>query len=103
MRKFILLASFLVVSAPVIANDAITYTCTMNNAERTIEVAYAATEKPTPCTVSYTKEGATQTLWSYANTEGQCEAKAAEFAEKQSGWGWNCTNGSDAPAITGAQ
>lgn len=106
MRKFLLLGSLLVVSVSAAANDAIKYTCKIGNAERVIEVVYASTEKPVPCTVSYTKDGDAQTLWSYESTEGQCEAKAAEFAEKQSGWGFSCSNdtSSDAPeAATSAQ
>lgn len=100
MRNFLLLSSLLVVSVSATANDAIKYTCKMNDAERAIEVAYASTGKLAPCTVSYTKDGVTQTLWSYESTEGQCEAKAAEFAEKQSSWGWTCSNdtsGTQAP------
>jgi len=92
MRKFLLLGSLLFVSVSATANDAFKYTCKMNDAERVIEVVYASTDKPAPCTVSYTKDGVTQTLWSYESTEGQCEAKAAEFAEKQSSWGWSCNN-----------
>lgn len=106
MRKFLLLGSLLAVSVSATANDAIKYTCTMGNAKRVIEVVYASTEKPIPCTVSYTKDGNAQTLWSYESTEGQCEAKAAEFAEKQSGWGFSCSNeaGSNASeAETSAQ
>lgn len=72
----------------------------MNNAERVIEVAYTSTEKPIPCTVSYTKDGVTQTLWSYESTEGQCEAKAAEFAEIQSSRGWTCTSEASGVAAT---
>jgi hypothetical protein len=92
MRKFILLSSLLAVSASATANDAVKYTCTMGNVERIIEVIYTSSDKPVPCSVSYTKDGATQTLWNYENTEGQCETKAAEFAEQQSGWGFNCSN-----------
>jgi hypothetical protein len=106
MRKFLLLGSLLVVSVSATANDAIKYTCKMGNTERVIEVVYASADKPVPCTVSYTKDGDAQTLWSYESTEGQCEAKAAEFAEKQSGWGFSCSNetSSDAPeAETSAQ
>ena len=91
MRKFLLIGSLLAVSVSATANDAIKYTCKMGNAERVIEVAYTSTDKPVPCTVSYTKDGNAQTLWSYESTEGQCEAKAAEFAEKQSDWGFSCT------------
>ena len=98
MRNFLLLGSLLVVSVSATANDAIKYTCKMNDAERVIEVVYASTDKPAPCTVSYTKDGVTQTLWSYESTEGQCEAKAAEFAEKQSTWGWTCNRESSGVA-----
>lgn len=104
MRNFLLLGSLLLVSVSATANDAIKYTCKMNNAERVIEVAYASAEKTAPCTVSYTKDGVTQTLWSYESTEGQCEAKAAEFAEKQNSWGWTCSNdASDAQATKSAE
>lgn len=72
------------------AAEPVKYICTLNKAERIIEVSYTS-EKAAPCNVSYTKDGATQKLWSYEVTEGQCEAKAAEFADKQKGWGWNCT------------
>jgi hypothetical protein len=100
MRKFLVLGSLLAVSMSASANEAIKYTCKMNNAERVIEVVYASSDKPVPCSVSYTKDGATQTLWNYEGTQGQCETKAAEFAEKQSNWGWSCTNeaSADAPA-----
>lgn len=99
MRKFFLLGSLLAMSVSVTANDAVKYTCKMGNAERVIEVVYAATNKPVPCTVNYTTDGNAQTLWNYESTQGQCEAKAAEFAEKQSGWGFSCSNEtrSDAP------
>ena len=99
MRNYFLLGSLLAVSISAAANDAIKYTCKMNNAERIIEVVYTSTEKSAPCSVSYTKEGATQTLWNYESTEGQCETKAAEFAKKQSTWGWTCNkeNNSDTP------
>jgi len=42
--------------------------------------------------VTYTKDGETKTLWHYESTEGMCESKAAEFAEKQIHWGWSCSN-----------
>lgn len=92
MRKFLLLGSLLAVSVSATANDAVKYTCKMGNTERVIEVVYASTDKAVPCTVSYTKDGDAQTLWNYESTESQCEAKAAEFAEKQSGWGFSCSN-----------
>ncbi|MGV8837280.1 MAG: hypothetical protein ACWA6V_14435, partial [Cellvibrio sp.] len=49
-------------------------------------------DKSVPCSVSYTKDVSTQTLWNYESTQGQCEAKAAEFAEKQGGWGFSCNS-----------
>ena len=100
MRKFLLLGSLLMVSVSATANDAVKYTCKMNDAERVIAVVYTSTDKPAPCTVSYTKDGVTQTLWSYESTEGQCEAKAAEFAEKQSSWGWTCSHATSANIAT---
>lgn len=106
MRKFLLLGSLLAVSISASANDAVKYTCTMGNVERVIEVVYASADQPVPCTVSYTKDGDAQTLWSYESTQGQCEAKAAEFAEKQSGWGFSCNNeagSSTSEAETSAQ
>lgn len=111
MRKFLLLGSLLAVSISATANDAIKYTCKLGNTERVIEVVYASTDKAVPCSVGYTKDGATQTLWNYESTQGQCEANAAEFAEKQSGWGFSCTSepngnetGNDKPEVaTSAQ
>jgi len=29
-------------------------------------------------------------LWRASSEVGYCEQKAAEFAEKQRGWGWQC-------------
>ncbi|MDF3014581.1 MAG: hypothetical protein K0Q78_2785 [Cellvibrio sp.] len=100
MRKFLLVSGLLAASVSANANDAIKYTCTMDNAERVIEVVYASADKAAPCTVSYTKDGVTQTLWRYESSEGQCEAKAAEFAEKQSSWGWTCNSDASRTATT---
>ncbi len=84
-----LIGSFTIISSA-FATEPVKYICTLDKAERIIEVSYSG-EKAAPCVVNYTKDGTTQKLWSYEMTEGQCEAKAAEFAEKQKGWGWNCT------------
>lgn len=65
------------------------YVCTQGGMERKIEVAYLGTDK-VPCEVRYTKNGDTQVLWTAQAEEGYCEAKAAEFVEKQRGWGWEC-------------
>jgi hypothetical protein len=66
-----------------------TYVCTHGGMERKIEVVYLETGK-VPCEVRYTKYGDTRILWSAQAEEGYCEAKAAEFVEKQRGWGWEC-------------
>lgn len=66
-----------------------TYVCTSGDMERRIEVVYLGTDT-VPCEVRYTKNGTTEVLWSAQAEEGYCEAKAAEFVEKQRGWGWEC-------------
>ena len=43
-----------------------------------------------PCEVQYTKDGATSVLWQASNEAGYCEQKAADFVEKQRGWGFEC-------------
>jgi hypothetical protein len=95
MRHLVLLVGVIAMSNSTFANEPVKYTCTLNNAERIIEVNYSS-DKAVPCKVNYTKDGTTQSLWNYESTEGQCEAKATEFAEKQKSWGWNCTTASAA-------
>ena len=63
--------------------------CTYAKDTRIIEVVYK-TDKPVPCEVQYTKSSGTKTLWRANNKAGYCENKAAEFVEKQRGWGWSC-------------
>lgn len=95
MRHVIMLVGICTMSSSAFAAEPVKYNCTLNNAERIIEVNYSS-DKTVPCTVNYTKDGATQSLWTYETTEGQCEAKAAEFTEKQKSWGWNCTENTEA-------
>ncbi|HTF98771.1 MAG TPA: hypothetical protein VL995_21715 [Cellvibrio sp.] len=98
MRNVVMLIGVIAMSGNAFAVEPVKYTCTLNNAERIIEVSYTG-DKAVPCAVNYTKDGATQSLWNYESTEGQCEAKAAEFVEKQKSWGWSCTeNNAAAPA-----
>lgn len=66
-----------------------TYVCTQGSMERKVEVVYLETGT-VPCEVRYTKNGATEVLWSARAEEGYCEARAAEFVEKQRSWGWEC-------------
>lgn len=76
------------------AAAATSYNCTHGNKVRLIEVVYLNAPAKVPCEVHYSKEteepGVTSTPWSAANLEGYCEDKAAAFAEKQRGWGWDC-------------
>lgn len=73
---------------------AATYSCTHGDKVRVIEVVYLNPPAKVPCEVNYSKQteepGVTSTPWSAANLEGYCEEKAAEFAQKQEGWGWDC-------------
>jgi hypothetical protein len=71
-----------------------TYVCTSGEMERRIEVVYLGTDT-VPCEVRYTKNGSTEVLWSAQAEEGYCDAKAAEFVEKQRGWGWACAESTE--------
>ncbi|HET8711454.1 MAG TPA: hypothetical protein VFM32_08765 [Spongiibacteraceae bacterium] len=49
------------------------------------------------CQVNYTKGEETKTLWHSSQLE-YCTARAAEFIEKQKGWGFDCsTEATSAP------
>ncbi|UXD89034.1 hypothetical protein [Thalassolituus hydrocarboniclasticus] len=63
--------------------------CSHGNLTRIIEVKYTG-EGTIPCEVHYTKDSGSQVLWSAQTEGGYCEQKAAEFVEKQRGWGWEC-------------
>lgn len=91
MKKALLMTSCLMagISTSALAIDNQTTICTHGDSTRKIEVVYT-TENNVPCSVEYTKAEGTKTLWSAANKEGYCENKAAEFVEKQKGWGWSC-------------
>lgn len=107
MRKTICkitIASSLVLLSPWLLAAGTTYTCTMESAQdRIINVVYKEEGKTTPCEVTYTKEGETKSLWRYDNTEGECEKRAEEFAEKQRAWGMTCSTGDAAPAAVEAE
>lgn len=81
------------------ADNQITH-CQLGDAVRIIEVAYPqGTELP--CEVHYTKDGQDTVLWRASNEAGYCEQKAADFAEKQRSWGWQCVvTASKAPTET---
>ena len=82
----------------VAADNQVTH-CQRGDAVRIIEVAYPQGTE-VPCEVHYTKDGQSSVLWRASNEAGYCEQKAAEFAEKQRSWGWQCvvTAGSAKPA-----
>jgi len=85
----ILMAMLFTVCFSQIALADTTYVCTQGGMERKIEVVSLGAGK-VPCEVRYTKNGTTEVLWNAQAEEGYCEAKAAEFVEKQRGWGWDC-------------
>lgn len=79
-----------------LAVDNHTTLCVFGGNERKIEIVYPeGTELP--CEVQYTKNGEMSVLWNAKGEIGYCEAKAAEFVEKQQGWGWECNNVSAVP------
>jgi len=91
IRKAVALVAWsaLLISSPLLAGE--NYVCQNGTLERRISIDYANEGMAVPCQVSYTREdGTTQSLWNAQVEEGYCESKAAEFAEKQRGWGWDC-------------
>ena len=64
--------------------------CTHDAEERVVELVYP-TGNQLPCEVRYTKNDNTEVLWNAQNETQYCATKAAEFIEKQRGWGWQCT------------
>lgn len=87
MRLFIAILLTICCSQIALADTA--YVCTQAGMERKIEVVYPGAGK-VPCEVRYTKDGTTEVLWNAQAEEGYCEARAAEFVEKQRRWGWDC-------------
>jgi len=73
-----------------LANE--TTVCLNGGAERKISIVYDSPGQTVPCSVTYEKGEGIQTLWSAENEAGYCEAKAADFIEKQRQWGWDCAN-----------
>lgn len=86
--------SALFVSSPLLAGEH--YVCQHGTLERRISIDYANEGMAVPCQVNYTREdGTTQGLWNAQVEEGYCESKAAEFADKQRDWGWDCIQQAD--------
>ena len=88
MRIFIGMLFTVCFSQVALANT--TYVCTHGDMERRIEVVQLGAAA-VPCEVRYTKNGNTEVVWNAQAEEGYCEARAAEFVEKQRGWGWECS------------
>ncbi|GAB58260.1 hypothetical protein [Rheinheimera nanhaiensis] len=99
MRYLILLLTSLSIFA--VHADQTTH-CQKGEAVRLIAVVYPQGGE-LPCEVQYRKEGNTEVLWRASNEAGYCEQKAAEFAERQRSWGWQCVStasGADKPQPT---
>ncbi len=84
MKRFAL--PLLLVGAAGFASADETTVCSAHGSERTITVSSDAKG----CQVNYTKGTETKTLWQSPHAE-YCTARAAEFIEKQKGWGYECT------------
>jgi hypothetical protein len=87
MRTYAAVLLLLPVTA--LAMDSQTTHCQRGDGVRIIEVVYPQ-DTALPCEVHYTKDGQNSVLWRASNETGYCEEKAAAFAEKQRGWGWQC-------------
>lgn len=96
IKKAVALAAWsaLLISPTLLAGEA--YVCQRGTLVRHISIDYATEGMAVPCQVNYIREDeTTQSLWSAQNDEGYCEQKAAEFAEKQRDWGWDCIQQAD--------
>lgn len=102
MGKIIFSLTAILCSVSAMAADNIKYSCTLNGAERLIEVVYPTAGEQLPCEVHYTKEGQTEVLWTYNSEVDKCEVQAASFAQKQATWGWQCSNEAEASTASAA-
>lgn len=86
-----LLVSIGMIAGPLLASEQQGQSthCQLGDAVRIIKVVYPQGSE-LPCEVQYTKDGATSVLWQASNEAGYCEQKAADFVEKQRGWGFEC-------------
>jgi len=69
-----------------------TSTCENGGQVRIITVVYNNEATDTICEVNYEKSTGVQTLWTANSDRDYCLDKAAEFVQKQEGWGWICSN-----------
>ena len=85
VEKIAIATGLALLSPTLLADQGMTYTCTMDGTQdRIIKVSYKNEGSAVPCEVLYTREGETKSLWRYENTVGECEKRAHEFAEKPS-------------------
>jgi hypothetical protein len=96
MKKMLWSLLLLPVAHIAVADE--TTLCKLNNSERTIELISSGQG----CEVRYTKGGETKTLWSSPRAE-YCAPHAAEFIEKQRGWGYSCAAITSTGDTTAAQ
>lgn len=87
-----LIAGLTLGSAQALANTE-SYTCVKGDDKRVISVVYSTPGQTLPCEVFYEKADGGNSLWRASNQEGYCEEKAAQFAEKQTTWGYTCEKG----------
>lgn len=76
-----------------LADGSASWRCTQGDTVRRVEI-YTEPGVAVPCEVHYFKDteapGEPQVLWSAGSDAGFCERKAAEFIDKQQGWGFVC-------------
>lgn len=65
--------------------------CVSGNQIRVLVLDYTVEGQKLPCQVIYRKGLESEVLWSATGSAGFCEAKLAEFLDKQKEWGWTCT------------
>ena len=98
-NKFLLVSLALLSPGLVFAQAVTSYECTFDGMQRRI-VILTEPGVTVPCQVQYYKDtelpGEVQTLWNAETDASYCDSKAAEFAAKLEGWGWNCAAGGQA-------
>lgn len=95
MRKLTL---FLLCTAAGFSNADQTTLCNAHGQERKIQLV----ENEKGCEVIYAKGADSKTLWS-SERSAYCAPHAAEFIEKQKGWGFECSTQDTAAATTASQ
>jgi len=74
--------------------SASTWTCQKDELIREVIVFYPEAPARLPCKVFYSKPNENvlpRALWEAKNTQSFCERRAAEFIEKLSSSGWQCS------------